>query len=159
MQTFAYIVCFAWSPLPDSILDVLQVHHVDSPHRQACCTFMLLDETLYLFTASCIFFCVLPSIRSFGILWLNSLCLMLRSYVLPMRILMQTDKLFLYEKFGPFGPVLSVKVLANEQGQCKGVGFVNFGDADSAARAVQHMNGAAIGDRRLFVALQTHGSR
>jgi polyadenylate-binding protein len=78
---------------------------------------------------------------------------------LTVHLTLQADKLFLYEKFGPFGAVLSVKVLANEQGRCKGVGFVNFGDADAAARAVQHMNGAAIGDRRLFVALQTHRSR
>lgn len=35
------------------------------------------------------------------------------------------DKLFLYEKFSPYGAILSVKVLNDPQsGQCRGVGFV-----------------------------------
>jgi len=73
---------------------------------------------------------------------------------------LQTDRLWLYEKFSPFGAVLSVKVLTNEQGVCKGVGFINYGDPDAAARAVAAMNGMPIGmDRRLYVALQTHRSR
>lgn len=38
---------------------------------------------------------------------------------------MDADKLFLYEKFSPYGAILSVKVLNDPQsGQCRGVGFV-----------------------------------
>ena len=82
-----------------------------------------------------------------------------RDFPLPPGPCLQTDKLFLYEKFGPFGSVLSVKVMTDEQGACKGVGFVNFGDPESAARAVQAMNGMPLGERRLYVALQTHRNR
>ncbi|WIA32650.1 hypothetical protein OEZ86_003451 [Tetradesmus obliquus] len=71
-----------------------------------------------------------------------------------------TDRLWLYEKFAPFGAVLSVKVLLNEAGLCKGVGFINYGDQDAAQRAVAAMNGMPMGgDKRLHVALQTQRSR
>eukprot|EP00882_Tetradesmus_deserticola_P002382 GHRQ01002541.1.p2 GENE.GHRQ01002541.1~~GHRQ01002541.1.p2 ORF type:complete len:342 (+),score=117.56 GHRQ01002541.1:178-1203(+) len=71
-----------------------------------------------------------------------------------------TDRLWLYEKFAPFGAVLSVKVLTNEAGLCKGVGFVNYGDQDAAQRAVAGMHGMPVGgDKRLHVALQAHRSR
>lgn len=70
---------------------------------------------------------------------------------------MQTDRLWLYEKFAPFGGVMSVRVLSTEAGVCRGVGFINYSDPDSAARAVAAMNGMPMGgDRRLHVALQTH---
>jgi polyadenylate-binding protein len=73
---------------------------------------------------------------------------------------LQTDKLWLYEKFAPFGAVLSVKVLTNEVGLCKGVGFINYRDQDAAQQAVSAMNGMPMGsDKRLHVALQTHRSR
>ncbi len=72
----------------------------------------------------------------------------------------QTDRLWLYEKFAPFGSVLSVKVLTNENGTCKGVGFINYGDHDAAQRAVAAMNGMPMGgDKRLYVALQTNRGR
>jgi RNA recognition motif-containing protein len=33
----------------------------------------------------------------------------------------------LYEKFSPYGAILSVKVLSDPQtGQCRGIGFVNY---------------------------------
>lgn len=52
------------------------------------------------------------------------------------------DKVFLYENFARFGPVNSVRVLTDEKTkQCTGLGFVNFGDAHSAHRAVNTMNG------------------
>ncbi|KAF6248586.1 hypothetical protein COO60DRAFT_1586506 [Scenedesmus sp. NREL 46B-D3] len=71
-----------------------------------------------------------------------------------------TDRLWLYEKFAPFGGVLSVKVLTNEAGLCRGVGFVNYGDQDAAQRAVAAMHGMPMGaDKRLHVALQTHRNR
>lgn len=43
----------------------------------------------------------------------------------PQNLPVDADKLFLYEKFSPYGAILSVKVLNDPQsGQCRGVGFV-----------------------------------
>lgn len=72
----------------------------------------------------------------------------------------ETDKLYLYEKFAPFGGVASVKVLADEAtGQCRGVGFVNYVDSTSAMQAVGAMHNLRMGERILHVSLQTHRMR
>mmetsp|Transcript_38000 Transcript_38000/g.84623 ORF Transcript_38000/g.84623 Transcript_38000/m.84623 type:complete len:438 (+) Transcript_38000:224-1537(+) len=68
----------------------------------------------------------------------------------------EADKVFLYEKFSPFGAILSVKVLTDEGGASKGVGFVNFSDAVGAAKAVAALHNLPVGDRNLHVAFQTH---
>ena len=39
-------------------------------------------------------------------------------------------------------------------GLCRGVAFVNYCDADAAARAAGAMNNAIVGGRRLHVAVQ-----
>ena len=66
------------------------------------------------------------------------------------------DRLFLYEKFAPHGAIYSVKVLPDEQtGKCKGVGFVNYGDAAGARRAINALNGSKLGDKLLHVSEQT----
>jgi RNA recognition motif-containing protein len=66
------------------------------------------------------------------------------------------DKLFLYEKFSPFGAILSVKVLTDPQsGQCRGVGFVNFAEHASAVRSIQALHGTKVGDKSMHVSLQT----
>ena len=49
--------------------------------------------------------------------------------------LLQADKLYLYEKFAPLGAVLSVRVLTDETGNCRGVGFVNYADPRAASQA------------------------
>ena len=49
--------------------------------------------------------------------------------------LLQADKLFLYEKFAPLGAILSVRVLTDETGSCRGVGFVNYADPRAASQA------------------------
>lgn len=65
------------------------------------------------------------------------------------------DKLFLYENFATYGAILSVKVLHDPQtGQCRGVGFVNYSDHQSAVRAIQALHGTKVGDRLLHVSLQ-----
>ncbi|KAI8467196.1 MAG: HAD-like domain-containing protein [Monoraphidium minutum] len=65
------------------------------------------------------------------------------------------DRLFLYEKFAPFGAIHSVKVMLDDAtGLCKGVGFVNYCEPEGAARAVGAMNNALVGSRRLDVAVQ-----
>ena len=69
----------------------------------------------------------------------------------------ETDRLFLYERFAPHGAVHSVKVLSDAQtGKCKGVGFVNYGDAHGAFKAIDALHGSKIGDKLLHVSLQTH---
>lgn len=69
---------------------------------------------------------------------------------------LDADKLFLYEKFSPYGAILSVKVLNDPQsGQCRGVGFVNFAEHTSAMRSIQALHGTKVGDKLLHVSLQT----
>lgn len=66
------------------------------------------------------------------------------------------DKLFLYEKFSPYGAILSVKVLNDPQsGHCRGVGFVNFAEHTSAVRSIQALHGTKVADKLLHVSLQT----
>ena len=47
-------------------------------------------------------------------------------------------------KTAPFGAVLSVKVLTDESGKCRGVGFVNFSENDAAVRAQRALHGAKV---------------
>lgn len=49
----------------------------------------------------------------------------------------QADRLYLYEFFAPLGAVLSVRVLEDVNGRCRGVGFVNYADNTSALAAIQ----------------------
>ncbi|GMH40562.1 hypothetical protein BSKO_08466 [Bryopsis sp. KO-2023] len=64
------------------------------------------------------------------------------------------DRLFLYEKFAPFGGVSSVRILFDENRKCTGVGFVNYLDPTCAKRAVTALNGARVAGRNLQVRLQ-----
>lgn len=66
------------------------------------------------------------------------------------------DKLFLYERFAPYGAILSVKILYDTQtGLCRGVGFVNYSDNQAALKAIQALHGTKVGDKLLHVSLQT----
>ncbi|CAD7701576.1 unnamed protein product [Ostreobium quekettii] len=65
------------------------------------------------------------------------------------------DKLYLYEHFAPYGGVASVKLLFNESGNSRGIGFVNYTDHASALMAIQALNNAKLGDKPLHVSLQT----
>lgn len=72
----------------------------------------------------------------------------------------EADRLFLYEKFAPHGAVHSVKILSDEQsGKCRGVGFVNYGDANGALKAIHALHGSKLGEKLLHVSLQTHRGR
>lgn len=53
----------------------------------------------------------------------------------------QADKLFLYEHFAPLGAILSVRVLTDDTGDCRGVGFVNYADPRAARQAGPETNG------------------
>eukprot|EP00803_Ostreobium_quekettii_P003478 evm.model.scf_39.6 EVM.evm.TU.scf_39.6 scf_39:44866-46137(-) len=66
----------------------------------------------------------------------------------------EADKLYMYEKFAPYGAVSSVKLLTNDAGEGRGVGFVNYLDNQSAVKAVAAMNGTKVGEKSLLVALQ-----
>ena len=68
-----------------------------------------------------------------------------------------TDKLYLYETFAPYGAISSVKVLTHENtGQCIGIAFVNYCHHASALDAISAMNGLTVGDKQLIVNIQTH---
>ncbi len=72
----------------------------------------------------------------------------------------EADRLFLYEKFAPHGAVHSVKILSDEQtGKCRGVGFVNYGEAAGALKAIHALHGSKLADKLLHVSLQTHRGR
>ncbi len=62
----------------------------------------------------------------------------------------------MYERFSPYGAILSVKVLNDPvTGTCRGVGFVNYSEHASAVRAIQALHGTKIADKLLHVSLQT----
>jgi len=52
----------------------------------------------------------------------------------------------LYEIFSTFGPIpfQGVRAMQNDEGQCKGYGFVNFQDAHSCQQAVANLNGTML---------------
>ncbi|KAJ7946075.1 Polyadenylate-binding protein [Quillaja saponaria] len=53
--------------------------------------------------------------------------------------------------FGEFGPITSVVVMRDGDGKSKCFGFVNFENADDAARAVEALNGNKIDDKEWYV--------
>lgn len=57
----------------------------------------------------------------------------------------------LQNTFGEFGPITSVVVMRDDSGKSRCFGFVNFDNADDAARAVEALNGKKIDDKEWFV--------
>jgi RNA recognition motif-containing protein len=68
---------------------------------------------------------------------------------------LDANRLFLYEKFAPYGAILSVKVLYDDHGTSKGIGFVNYATVDSAQKAAAALNNLPVGDRCLQISFQT----
>lgn len=67
----------------------------------------------------------------------------------------EADDLWVYERFSPYGAVLSVKVLHEEESKrCRGICFVNYTDLQGALNAIQHLNGRKVADKHLHVSLQ-----
>jgi len=54
----------------------------------------------------------------------------------------------LADMFSPFGPIppRGIKAMLDQEGQCTGVGFVDYLDADCAQAAVKALNGAMCSD-------------
>ncbi|WZZ70719.1 hypothetical protein YC2023_082089 [Brassica napus] len=53
--------------------------------------------------------------------------------------------------FGEFGNITSAVVMKDGDGKSKGFGFVNFDNADDAAKAVEALNGKTFNDKEWFV--------
>ena len=53
--------------------------------------------------------------------------------------------------FEAFGPTSSAVIMRDIDGKSKGFGFVNFDNADDAAKAVENLNGKWINDKEWYV--------
>ncbi|XP_015435311.1 PREDICTED: ELAV-like protein 1 isoform X2 [Dufourea novaeangliae] len=72
----------------------------------------------------------------------------------------ETEENVLWQLFGPFGAVQSVKVIRDLQtNKCKGFGFVTMTNYDEAVVAIQSLNGYALGNRVLQVSFKTNKSK
>lgn len=68
-----------------------------------------------------------------------------------------TEENLLWQLFGPFGAVQSVKVIRYLQtNKCKGFGFVTMTNYDEALVAIQSLNGYTLGNRVLQVSFKTN---
>ncbi|GIY74074.1 ELAV-like protein 4 [Caerostris extrusa] len=68
-----------------------------------------------------------------------------------------TEENLLWQLFGPFGAVQSVKVIRDLQtNKCKGFGFVTMTNYDEALVAIQSLNGYTLGNRVLQVSFKTN---
>ncbi|XP_046386146.1 ELAV-like protein 1 [Ischnura elegans] len=69
----------------------------------------------------------------------------------------ETEDNVLWQLFGPFGAVHSVKVIRDAQtNKCKGFGFVNMINYDEAVVAIESLNGYPLGDRILQISFKTN---
>lgn len=72
-----------------------------------------------------------------------------------------TEDMHLYRLFSPFGAITpkGARVVANPDGSCKGIGFVNFLEAAAAQAAIMTYNGAVMPDGSMMkVAVKTNKS-
>lgn len=68
----------------------------------------------------------------------------------------ETEENVLWQLFGPFGAVQSVKVIRDFQTQkCRGFGFVTMTNYDESVMAIQSLNGYNLGNRVLQVSFKT----
>ncbi|XP_070196064.1 ELAV-like protein 1 isoform X3 [Littorina saxatilis] len=68
-----------------------------------------------------------------------------------------TEDSVLWQLFGPFGAVQSVKVIRDyTSGKCKGFGFVTMTNYEEAMVAIQNLNGFTLGNRVLQVSFKSN---
>lgn len=68
-----------------------------------------------------------------------------------------TEDSVLWQLFGPFGAVQSVKVIRDyTSGKCKGFGFVTMTNYEEALVAIQNLNGFTLGNRVLQVSFKSN---
>jgi RNA recognition motif-containing protein len=68
----------------------------------------------------------------------------------------ETDESILWQLFGPFGAVQSVKIIRDVQSQkCKGFGFVTMTNYEEAITAINCLNGFNLQNRILQVSFKT----
>lgn len=71
-----------------------------------------------------------------------------------------TDESILWQLFGPFGAVQSVKIVRDMQVQkCKGFGFVTMTNYDEAITAINCLNGLNLQNRILQVSFKTSNNK
>lgn len=61
------------------------------------------------------------------------------------------DNKALHDTFSVFGKILSSKIALDENGRSKGFGFVHFEDDESAAEAIDALNGMLLNNQEIFV--------
>ena len=72
----------------------------------------------------------------------------------------ETEENILWQLFGPFGAVRSVKVIRDPAtGQCKGFGFVTMANYEEGLVAIQSLNGYSLGGRVLQVSFKTNNRK
>jgi hypothetical protein len=72
----------------------------------------------------------------------------------------ETDENILWQLFGPFGAVQSVKIIRDNQTQkCKGFGFVTMTNYEEAITAINCLNGFNLQNRILQVSFKTNNSK
>jgi RNA recognition motif-containing protein len=64
----------------------------------------------------------------------------------------EVDEAKLREMFGPYGKVVSAKVIIDrETGRSKGFGFIEMGTDEEAKAATEKLNNSSVGERKIFV--------
>lgn len=72
----------------------------------------------------------------------------------------ETEESILWQLFGPFGAVQSVKVIRDPAtSKCKGYGFVTMTNYDEAVVAIQSLNGYTLNGQVLQVSFKTNKSK
>lgn len=61
------------------------------------------------------------------------------------------DNKTLYDTFATFGNILSCKVATDENGVSRGFGFVHYDSDESAAKAIENVNGKLLNGKKAFV--------
>lgn len=71
----------------------------------------------------------------------------------------ETEDRILWELFGPFGAVQTVKVIRDPStNKCRGFGFVTMSNYEEALLAIQSLNGYTVGNRTLQVSFKSSTS-